>query len=546
MKHLRATLAVGLLTLVGVGLILFGVWHSNRGVGSGGDSYRLIAMFDDITGIVSGTKVTIAGYTVGQVDEIKLLGNRVRVTIRLVRSVRVYGGLRDPVSRELRNAGIVTRVQASFLGDFYLELAPGAAGRVLQDGDTIPLVITATGLQATLAKMEDVSAIVPKIDKIATDISKITENAARVFGSEKGAARFDELADNLVKSSENLAETTRTLQQRLVQGALAPGGDLDKGLRGFAETMQKVGAMVDRADAVVARGGGSVTRTLDNAEAVTASIRDLIGRNKEGVESTVGTVTATLTKLQESLSRADRVLANLESTTKEVAEGKGTVGRLLHDDKLINSAEKIVDDAGSLLARYARLETAIDYRFAVYSQQRKDPSSLAWQSHLSLRLSPTPEKFVQATITSDNLGKVTKLTRVTQTQVGSMGTAPITEQFTETSTDWKFGIVYGRRFSFLTLRGGLIESTAGAGVDIHLFGDKVMVSSDIFRFADSPRPRLRLLLLWEFFHHIYAWAGGDELLYPSTRADLFYGVGLSFTDNDLRILFAAAPSLPTK
>ena len=165
---------------------------------------------------------------------------------------------------------------------------------------------------------------------------------------------------------------------------------------------------------------------------------------------------------------------------------------------------------------------------------------------MSLRLSPTPDKFVQATITSDNLGKVTKLTRVTTTQVGKSGAPPVSEQFTETTSDWKIGIVYGRRFSFLTLRGGLIESTAGAGVDVHLFNDRITVSGDIFRFTDAPMPRLRLLLLWEFWHHVYAWAGGDELLYPSTRADIFGGIGLSFTDNDLRILFAAAPSISTR
>jgi len=545
-KHLRATLAVGLLAIAGILLVMFGVWRSNRGIGSGSDTYRLVAMFDDITGITGGTKVTIAGYTVGQVDEIKLMGTRVRVAIRLQRSVKAYAGNRDAATDELRNAAALTRVQASFLGDFYLELAPGAAGRLLKDGDTIPLVITATGLQATLAKMESITAMVPKIDKIVTDVSKITDNAARIFGGEKGAARFDELAENLVKSSENLSETTHELRERLVHGALAPGGDLDKGLRGFADTMIKINTILDRTDALVAREGGTIARTLANAESVTRSIRDLLGRNQEGVDTAVGTIASTLNKLQETLTHADGVIANLQAATRDVADGKGTVGRLLHDDKLIKGAERIVDDAGSLLARYARLETAIDYRIAVYSQQRHDPASLSWQSHMSLRLAPAPDKFVQATVTSDNLGKTTRLTRVTQTKMAGSAPTHVTEQFIENTSDWKFGVVYGRRFAFLTLRGGLIESTAGGGVDVHLFNDKIMVSGDIFRFADAPRPRLRLLLLWEFWHHVYAWAGGDELLYPSTRADIFYGIGLSFTDNDLRILFAAAPPISTR
>ena len=39
------------------------------------------------------------------------------------------------------------------------------------------------------------------------------------------------------------------------------------------------------------------------------------------------------------------------------------------------------------------------------------------------------------------------------------------------------------------------------------------------------------------------WVGGDELLFPSTRTDLFYGLGVAFTDNDLKILLGSAPSI---
>jgi phospholipid/cholesterol/gamma-HCH transport system substrate-binding protein len=150
--------------------------------------------------------------------------------------------------------------------------------------------------------------------------------------------------------------------------------------------------------------------------------------------------------------------------------------------------------------------------------------------------------YVLATLTSDNVGRT--LTRVT---TGTQGQEPLlTDTYLQEDTQFKFGVQYARRFGFVTLRGGLIESSAGGGMDVHAFADHVMLSADLFRFDENSRPRLRASLLVEFYKYLFAWAGGDELMYPSTRADLFYGLGVRFTDDDLKILFASAPSISTK
>ncbi len=542
MKNLRATVAVGLLAIATVVLVVIGVAYSNRGISSGGDTYRLVAMFDDVTGIATGTKVTIAGYTVGQVDDIHLKGHQVRVTLLVRNLVVAYAGVTDPQSGNLRNAALLTRREASLLGDYYLELTPGAGGPILKDGDQIPIVVTATAMQATLQKLETAANIVPKIDKIAGDVALITDNAAKVLGSDQGAKRFEEIADNLVKASRELTLTTENLRHRLSEGTLAPGGDLDRGVRGFADTVAKINRMADGLSGQVTKGANSANRSLANIEVVTTTVRDIVGRNTGEFDSTVASVTALLKRLDGTLARLDRVVAEVETTTQHVAEGKGTVGRLLHDETLVRSAEEVMGDAKALLDRYTALEVGLDYRVAAYAERVQSAHQLAWQSHLSLRLQPRKDMYVLATLTSDNVGRT--LTRVT---TGTQGQEPLlTDTYLQEDTQFKFGVQYARRFGFVTLRGGLIESSAGGGMDVHAFADHVMLSADLFRFDENSRPRLRASLLVEFYKYLFAWAGGDELMYPSTRADLFYGLGVRFTDDDLKILFASAPSISTK
>lgn len=548
MSARSSAIAVGLLTVAALAAVVIGVSFSNRGIGSGPGTYSLRASFDDVTGIAVGTKVTIAGVRVGEVEALQLKGQRVEVKLRLLKEINVFGGLRD-ASGQLKNAAALTRLQASLLGDYYLELAPGVDGKKLAANEEIPIVITATALQQTLQKMDKAADIIPKIDQIVSDVSKVTHNAAEVLGSESGADKIAEITQNLVAASKNLAETTGSLRDRLSSGVLAPGGQLDRGLQGFAETAIKLSELSDKLDRMVTKtsstvdtGSASLLRSVEHIEVVTSQVRDLIGKNRAGVDDTVGTVTTALKKAQDALGRVDKVLASAEQIAGDMAAGKGNIGRLLKDETLVRQSEQLMTSSANLLKRYIDMEVGVDYRLAAHAIRARDPGARSWQSHLSLRLQPNEEKFVLATVHQDNLPVVRTFQRVTSS-AGGNDPPLLSESFTESESSARFGLQYARRFGSLVLRGGLIENTAGGGADLDLVRHKLSLSVDLFRFTDGPRPRLRASALWYVVPHVYAWVGGDELLFPTSRADLFYGLGLSFTDNDLLVLFTAAPKV---
>ena len=92
-----------------------------------------------------------------------------------------------------------------------------------------------------------------------------------------------------------------------------------------------------------------------------------------------------------------------------------------------------------------------------------------------------------------------------------------------------------------TLRGGVIESSGGAGVDFELF-NKISLSAEVFDFSQEKRPFLRAFAnIYPFFdpslsnplNWIYVGGGVDNILVKEYR-DYFFNMGLRFTDNDLK------------
>jgi phospholipid/cholesterol/gamma-HCH transport system substrate-binding protein len=539
MKELRATVLVGLLAVVSVALVIFGVLNANRGIGGEGETWLVQAVFDDVTGIAAGTKVTIAGYPVGEVAHVALRGTRVIVQIRVRNDVVLYAGVRRAPEGPLRNAAMVTRVQASLLGDYYLELKPGAEGEKIAPGGTIPLVVTATGIEATLARIESAADIIPKIDQIAGDIGKITANAAKVFGSDDGAKRFDEIADNLVQSSRHLVTTAAAAEGRLVKGTLAPGGELDRSVRDVHTFIRNANALLGMAGGRVNRGTASALRSLDHVEDITRSVRAMIGRNEKGVENAMGTLTSTLRKVEDSLVRVDRVVGHLEALAAATRRGEGSVGRLLTSDKLVRETEAMVSETRGFVSRFVSMQSGIDFQTSRYAGLPGTDAD-AWRSQLTLRLQPSPEKYYLVTVSSDIIPLTAQRAQRTSASVDGAPATQLDERIAETGDTVKLGFQYVRRWGPLALRGGVIESRAGGGVDLFAWNDRVQWTTDLFALTD-PRPRLRTALMVRLLPFAYLQVGGDMLL--TADRDLFFGAGLAFTDNDLILLFASAPSV---
>ncbi|MBZ0120899.1 MAG: MlaD family protein, partial [Sandaracinaceae bacterium] len=121
--------ALVLAALVGA----FIVWRlvDERSSSQGG--YRVWALFDNAQGLITKSRVTVAGIPVGYIDSIRLQGSKARVDMVINDDVALY------------DDATVSRRSASLLGEYLLAIHPGAEPeRRLVDGDQIRAVIATT------------------------------------------------------------------------------------------------------------------------------------------------------------------------------------------------------------------------------------------------------------------------------------------------------------------------------------------------------------------------------------------------------------------
>jgi phospholipid/cholesterol/gamma-HCH transport system substrate-binding protein len=178
------------------------------------------------------------------------------------------------------------------------------------------------------------------------------------------------------------------------------------------------------------------------------------------------------------------------------------------------------------------------------------------KTYAGFALIPRPDKYFLFEIVDDPRGVNTQTveTIVSQTPSGTAGTIT-----TRTLNEQKvsFSVQFAKRFGWATFRVGLIESSGGAGADLHLFDDRLKLSVNVYQFSRPDRPTFPRAKLWvdyTFFKYLYATMGTDDFLntwrsgrYPggpkfSVGQDMFFGGGITFTDEDLKTLFTIGGS----
>jgi len=137
-------ISTGLFVLLGFAAILFMVTQiTNREFSLMSNSYRLKAAFENIGGLKPGAPVSMAGVTVGRVEDIsydmKLL--KAVVTLRI-----------DGRYNEIPNDSDASIFTAGLLGGQYVGLSPGGSEQPFKNGDRVEFVQDAVVLESLISK----------------------------------------------------------------------------------------------------------------------------------------------------------------------------------------------------------------------------------------------------------------------------------------------------------------------------------------------------------------------------------------------------------
>jgi phospholipid/cholesterol/gamma-HCH transport system substrate-binding protein len=297
---------VGLLILVALTVLSSAVFLIGNTGNVFGSRYRLVMLVRSAAGIVPGAAVQLAGQTVGQVDEIRLIPPEQRPTGG--EAVAIWLAVDEEIRDQVRADSRAQVRTQGLLGDKLIDIVPGTAeARVLHEGDTI-----------AAASSVDYDALIAEGAGAVGELMEVTRNLSELTG--------------------DLLEGRGTLGRLVTDEALY-------------ERVTGLAARLDTVLAVVAAPDAPLLRALDD-DSLYVSLRSAaIGLERvvssvargEGSLGRLVTSDSLYGDLRSSVSRMDSLLAGLEA-------GEGSAGRLFTDDRLYEELLKTVVDLNALLS----------------------------------------------------------------------------------------------------------------------------------------------------------------------------------------------------
>src|SRR4051794_9462508 len=282
MKSLVKVGVFATLCLIALGILIWKIEDLNPFAKKG---QRLHAVFQSVAGLDDKASVRIAGVRVGHVDGLGLLGTRARVNIRMERPVPLTMG----TTARIANLGL--------LGEKYIELVPGPPNAPPLPDDAVLVGTTPPSLDDAMAKINDIGGSIQKV-------------TGQLAGSDVAGGIGRLLADIQLTSAE-----IRAL---------------------VAENRANVSSSVRNIDSLTAVLARELPRLAAQTQAALDQISMLVKENRGNVSSSLGNIRELTEKLQTS---AD----NLNKISGTIASGKGTIGKLVNDEKAYNDVISTLD-----------------------------------------------------------------------------------------------------------------------------------------------------------------------------------------------------------
>jgi phospholipid/cholesterol/gamma-HCH transport system substrate-binding protein len=495
---------VGLFVLVSAACLAAFLIVLKRGAFSSGETMTVVAYFRDASGLGKRSRVQTAGIPVGEITDIALIEDRARLTIKVRKDLGLH-----------TDASLIKRSE-SFLGDFLLDLQPGSPGAPLMpDGGVIRNVIDAQGMQS----------LFDSLALITSDIQAVTHSLRETLGGDAGEASLQTILRNLTQLSSLVENTARNSQADIAS--------ILENVRDVSGVLRDATRGEDR----------SVREIVENIRTISEDVRSVMADVKntlKGNQPENGQVQSTLQKL-------DKTLENLAQVTQDIRDGKGTVGKLIGDERTGQQVNEAVQGVADYANRLTSLQTEVSLS-SVYLFNAQSA-----RNEVDVRIIPSPDKYYLLGVVDDPLGD-TNVSYVVSNPPGLY--QPAVQKLTTTNYTLKFNAEFAKRYYFATFRFGIIESTGGVGADINLFNDVLAIKTDIFNFGDQALryPRLRVSANVTLFQHLFLSGGIDDVFNPPVRStldnrllsgrDYFLGGGIHFTDDDLKAILTVTPAKP--
>jgi len=447
--------------------------------------YSVYVNFKNVTGIDRKSRIRVAGVDVGYIEDIGLSDGVAEVKLRIKPEVKLC----SDASATIRTVGL--------LGERYLEIRVGQEPPLLKDGDRIRHVVETV----------DVDDLIRNLAAVSEDISRFMESVGQVLSKEQ----IQEFRESLA-AFRDLAQTASVAVRAN-----------DTKLR---KTLDDIDDFIVRLDTVVTENKDDVNELVANLK----EFSDTLKRESPGLMSDMRSASSEIKGLVADTRPAiESVVQRTDRLTAEIEEGKGSLGKLLKDERLYNNLSQAAESVEETLGAITRFRTFLNFQAQYLSEVGEA------KGQFFVTLQPRFDKYYIIGVTQDPIA------RVEEKEVIEGGTLIRTE---EIKKEVEFTAQFARRLKNTVLRIGLTENTFGAGIDQYMDKDRMRIFVDAWDFSndeeDSQNPHVTAGMDYFLFKYFYLSAGMDNLLNKRWRGP-FIGGGIRFEDEDFKYLLGTAP-----
>jgi phospholipid/cholesterol/gamma-HCH transport system substrate-binding protein len=264
-----------------------------------------------------------------------------------------------------------------------------------------------------------------------------------------------------------------------------------------------------------------VGKILKNIEVLTGDLKELVASKK-------GEVSEMITAMRSAMIRIDRAMVNVEEITQKINDGKGTIGKLINDEEMVDNLDTTLTTFGTYADLAWKTEISID------AHTNAIPRQDGQRTYLGVSIQPGIDRFYEVGLVTKPGGPSEEWTRTVSTVGGPTVT---TNERSVQENEYRFTAMLGKYFYNVGLKAGIIEGEGGLGVEYYALQRRLKLGVDAFDFdPDDALDRsfqLRPYVRYSIMKGIYVQGGGEDLLNERTRS-MFLGGGVLLTNEDLK------------
>lgn len=429
-----------------------------------GEYVEYRTILNDATGINERASIKVAGIVAGKIRSIELSGSQALIKFDVLKDIKL-------------TANSILRVKSvGFLGDKYIDIWLGdTSAPRLEEGS---FVTSETG---------------GGLDQIGKDASEALKDVKAIAQSIREALK-DENGNNLVR------EIMINIK------------DFSKNAKEVAESLKNITQGNEQ----------KLARIIDNVEDISAQLKFETDRYQDG------SFMNDLEDIGPILSKVNQAASDLKDIIADVKSGKGTVGKLLRDEEVVDKVSETLSGVNRLVGRVNNFKTDI----ALFTGANNEYGG---RTDFNVDLIPSPERFFRLGVVISDYGPELTSERTTTTTVDDNDPVVTNEREVNKSA-FKFNVQMGRQFNNTVVRAGIIESSGGLGIDYIFPNSGLRTSLEIFDYQEDVGPQVRLATEIRLYNIFYTRLAGEDLASNADQQSYTISAGLRFSDDDLASL----------